>query len=307
MRTNCSKLRAPPPSLQLHNSIAIIGISRNSKRGHEEPHQFGTNDVIEHLYLAGRLGTWQPHCVDELADDQRFLYHQRPAELSAMSSDANTCRENAGDPAMHCGRLLAGKLRPVSIVDSSLYISDHSSTVKPLKCSTPEQNSETNSTAADHEKTIKKAVDQLVHFRGSIAARVFEARLPPVLHASKVVVASSLPTQSNRDEGDGCTELNMIYRGERSRVLKSDEAYNQLVPCRSARHAKSPSNNRHSQVQELFKAVCPSRSLQCFLRSKQRRCLHYRKAVLGEGTLTLPHDHDVNKKWSFDSSIVHPN
>eukprot|EP00731_Ephydatia_muelleri_P022546 Em0015g129a len=304
LRTNRSKLRKPPPPpSQLQSSIVIIGVSRDTKRGGRAAEtQFGAIDVIEH-YAHHHLEDWQPP-LDELFCERGQLHEQPPGTTGppVKSSEATPCRAKiTRDSAVHYGRLLAGKLRPVSIVDDRLY--DQS--VKTLKCITPdhqgnvEQNGDCAETECLGEKPIKPAAigQQLVHFRGSIAVGVSEAQVAPsTLHArSRTVV-------SNRDEAKGCTVLRTLFRRERD--IKSNDEHCQLMTRRS--YVKSPPNShRPSHSREPFKTVCPSRSLHCFLRSKQRRCLHYRKAVLGEGITCLPYE--VNKKWSSDSSIVHSN
>ena len=294
MRPNRSKRRIPLSS-QLHDSIMIIGMSRKSQLA-------STVDLVGR-YLAHRMGTWQPHCVDD--SDQAEGHAEQPARSPETVS---ICSGNAGDSAAHCGRLLAGKLRPVSIVDSRLYVANHPIATKHLTCATseqlkPQRNEGPDTDITSESRLLKPAVGQLVHFRGSIAARVSDAQLltPTPLHTSTLPIATCI-LASNRDEASSYSELDTLFRREQD-PKSDDKTQRQLTQCRNG---KSTSNNRPSHdVRKPFKAVCPSRSLQCFLRSKQRRCLHYRKAVLGEGAVTLPYD--VSKKWSCDSSLVRPN
>lgn len=323
MRTNRSKLRKPPQSSQLHSSIVIIGVSRDTKDGGRRAAeaQFGTIDAVKrYLNRHHQLGDLQPPLDEPPGDElwqppldelccERGQPHEQAGPPTKSSEATPRKVKNARDSAARYGRLLAGKLRPVSIVDNGLY--DQS--VKTLKCITPDrqgnlvyQNGDGAETDSSDSRLFvgekpKSATigQQLVHFRSSIGVGVQVQVAQDTLHASSRTVVS------NRDETKGCAaqELRTLFRNERGN--KSNGELCRLT-TRSRSYGKSPLKSRrppHSR--EPFKTVCPSRSLHCFLRSKQRRYLHYRKAVLGEGITCLPYED--NTKWSSDYSIVHSN
>lgn len=198
-------------------------------------------------------------------------------------------------------------------MDSEHYVSDQS--VKAVKCIKPNQPGHSSNFAEDEASEKRPSIranaldltrrgPQLVHFRGSIVARVSESQLAPPTHTINTSIS---PATGNCDENRNSTraELHKLFCDERA--VKSDVPRCALTPPSGGggRRTRQPHRRLPAREREPFNAVCPSRSLQCFLRSKQRRCLHYRKAVLGEEITCLPHDD--TKKWSSDLSIVHSN